>query len=151
MIVLGVDPGLSTGLAVLSLEGDDRAVRWAASCHLTKAPELLRSTLKTWEPRLVAIEGWELMGAARMRGACEQAWAAGVLTGHLREMGVEPVVLTRSLVKRALNCRRHADKQGVRAALSTLVLGMRWLTTDHESDAAATALAAWVRRPVVHA
>ncbi len=143
MLILGVDPGSTTGFAILE-DDDGLRILHAWSAELERAGSELQQALNAWTPDVVAVEGWELMGAQLMRGACEQAWMAGVLVGWLRALGWEPVVLGRSPVKTALRLRRNSNKAAVRGALAGRVTDVSRCLNSHELDAAAVAYAASV-------
>lgn len=140
MIVLGIDPGATTGFAVFE-QRKDRSVLHAWSGRLERFSHELTGAFKTWKPTRIVVEGWELMGPAMMRGACHQAWMSGLLVGWLRGQGKKPVVLTRTQVKQAMYLKRNASKDQVRAALSAVVENVSRCSNDHELDAAALAYA----------
>ncbi len=145
MIVLGVDPGATTGFAVLDDEDGLRILHAWSATPLERACTEMAQALNAWAPDLVAVEGWEMQGAHRARGACEQAWAAGQLVGWLRAIGWSPVVLRRQAdVKPTLGMRRNAPKELARGIMAGRIIDVPRCTNSHELDAAAVAYAAYI-------
>jgi len=150
---LGIDPGQTTGLAVVQV--GDRApyvVPWVRSVPLAE----IAGVFGTLGLRLdgVVIEGWEYQGSARARGVAPQAYATGFCRGLTKMLGTldapapRVVEMPRTAILRGLGCGRTASKAQVRDALRGLVrvpdVGAHAVTPTHLDEHAWDAIAAAV-------
>lgn len=140
-LVLGVDPGKRTGLALLRpRHGQPWECVASWTVPLERVPlELTRGVVAAACPKdrtVAALETWRAMGARKIRGLAHQAYASGVAWSALRIAGIETVTLDRQEILRAAGLRNSCDKARVARWLPRLVTAGRWLANEHERDAA---------------
>lgn len=150
MLVLGVDPGLTTGVALVR-EMDGKLV-------LERTNEGPLDLFAQWVVAhdrvgiaFAIVEDWEYQGPQRARGVAHQAYATGRVQGVLEAHGIQVLRVTRTETIIALNLWRGRKRQKVSKA--TVADWVRKLVpavtpevgaadrSEHEWDAVAVAVA----------
>lgn len=147
--ILGVDPGQTTGLALIECRNTGATLLRATR----EVPLLGWSVLDLGvDPDVVAIETWEYQGQLRARGVAHQAYAAGVAMG--RAHGHTIVTMTRTQVLAAVGLQRGRSgrfkavpKRMVAEWMAKLLGGEEAARSEHEWDAVAVAVAVAGRTP----
>lgn len=140
MLVLGVDPGTITGVAVVESGPTPKVL----ACRSGAWPEVIVPWCGLYTFAGAGVETWEpfLGTPQRMRGLPHQAYWAGRVQGWIESRWVIPVVmLKRSEVLGALGTGRSASKTASKRAVIALTQGIE-PKNSHQADAVAAALVA---------
>ncbi len=150
-IIMGIDPGLaSTGVGLISVkDGKELGFLHADSVvtstslpmpeRLEKISSLIRSTIKKYQPMVVAVES--IFFAKNVRSAVMMAHGRGaaILSVYHADVAVEeysPLEIKQSVVGKG-----RASKDQVKQMVSILLDLKKAPRNDHESDALAIAIA----------
>lgn len=157
MIALGIDPGIaSCGLALVEdapWSGGRRVIRvlWGATVttaageptadRVRVVSQAIRVAISVKCPELVAVEGFAFYGQRESVRGLEVSRVVGAAEALAEAAAVRCEVLRRIDVLRAFGLRGEVTKDRAALALGAVVTGADGLSTEHERDAAAAAVA----------
>jgi|SRR5690606_5922310 len=142
MIVLGIDPGATVGLALIEVPAVGRP-KWI--WHDAIREEELSLPELQWDedaPGVIAIEQVEgyAYDHVRSKALIQTARLEGRLIEQARAMGYDPGMVSRSQWRKALCGNGSADDAEVKRALELQTVGMPKRTNAHARDAAGVAI-----------
>jgi Holliday junction resolvasome RuvABC endonuclease subunit len=150
--VLGVDPGSTIGIAMLSVLRPSAtgllvgAWRAASDRELDEALVRLSKILDEEPIDLVAVErvehvhGSDRMGSSYAEGLTRAAWIGGEIAGAARARGLKVVTVDAPTWRSALVGSRRASDAEVKRMVLTRIPGWPSSSNAHERDAAGVAL-----------
>jgi len=143
LVVLGVDPGKRTGVALLEVAGNIFRVNTLAVMESEEFLAWGRHLMQTSTPDIAAVEDWSSYTGPRGRkGAAQAAYATGYAVGAILANGLPRdrlVTLPRPTILAGLRLKPNASKGACQSAVCG-VLGLRGEVNEHVADAAAAAI-----------
>ena len=149
MIIMGIDPGLSsTGFGVVEKKGDrlrslgfggiNTSSKKALSSRLDKIYREVRELIDRYNPDLLVLE--ELFFNTNTRSAMVVGQARGGIILAAEHCGVEVEEYTPLQVKQTLVGHGRADKRQVKYMVRNLLSIKEDISSNHASDALALAI-----------
>lgn len=143
MLVLGIDPGATIGLALIEVpaRGRPRWV-WHGDTRDHDDPVAWAMDASAIVPQAIAIEELDGYVYEQARGAAliKTARLEGRIVVQVTALGFTPVGMSRAQWRRAICGNGQANDARVKAALSLQVLDMPKRTNAHVRDAAGVAI-----------